>query len=129
MIEIFGIPANVITGVAAVLMGVLGMITFRRYIFVLRGSATAHLGAALFWLMFRAIGRSVWWDFFYGFGLSNSSNWVWNLIAIYALWHALSGFRMSLRPEDREYYNFLTVAFYPRRCALLFKLRRDDDPT
>ncbi|MFC6585945.1 hypothetical protein ACFQDZ_00795 [Sulfitobacter pacificus] len=120
----FIVAPNVVTGVLSLIFGLLVMRTFAPYAFRVRGHATVHLGAALFWLAARGVGRSVWWDFFQGFDLGNSSNWFWNLMSLYATYHALRGFLLLLGPEEREDYNILTVAFYPRR---LWKRIHGDD--
>ena len=103
-------------------LGILVMIAFKKYAFTWKGSAVAHLGAALFWLATRSVGRSIWWDVFVGFGFGNSSNWIWNLVGIYACVQALYGLLMLLDPEERKEFNIVTVAFYPK--VLLKKFKR-----
>ena len=106
---------NVIAGIPALVLGLMVMRAFAPYALKLTGTSTVHLGAALFWLSARGVGRSIWWDVFVGFGLGNSSNWIWNLMSIYATYHALKGFHLLLSPEERRHYSLLTVAFYPHR--------------
>ena len=124
MIE-FMMEPNVIAGFPALVLGILVMIAFRKYAFTWSGSAVGHLGAALFWLAMRSVGRSVWWDGFYGFGLGNSSNWFWNVIGIYACMHALYGVLMLLDAKERAQYNVLTIAFYPRTFRVRFFRERE----
>lgn len=114
---------NIIAGIPAMVLGVLVMVAFRKYAFTWNGSAVAHLGAALFWLATRSVCRSVWWDVFVGFGLGNSSNWVWNLIGIYACMHALYGLLMLLDKNERDKYNIFTIAFYPKTFRVRFRWR------
>lgn len=116
---------NVITGIPALFLGLLLMRAFAPYAFVIHGSAVRHLGAALFWMATRSVCRSVWWDFFHGFGFGNSSNWIWNLMGVYATYHALRGFYLLVPIAERKNYNILTVAFYPRR--LWRRMHGDDE--
>lgn len=117
------IEPNVLTGIPALILGVMLMWAFRRYVFVLRGSVTQHLGAAMFWVNVRSSGRSIWWDLFGGFDLGNSSNWVWNLIGLYVSYHALKALHMLIPETDRGHHNLFTAAFYPYRMWR----RLDDD--
>lgn len=117
------IGLNVLLGIPALGFGLLLMWAFRRYAFRLTGSVTVHLGAALFWMFFRSTGRSIWWDFFNGFGFGNTSNWIWNLIGLYASYHALKALHMLIPDKDRARYTLLTAPFYPYR---LWR-RLDDD--
>ena len=115
----FILQPNILTGGPAIVMGCLLMIAFRNYAFVMVqrhvASSVSYLGAALFWLAARSVGRSVWWDFFGGFGLGNASNWIWNLMGILACYCALKGFHLLLPTSERWRYTIWTVAFYPRR--------------
>jgi len=113
VIEFFLQP-NIITGLPAMALALLIMVAFRSYALTWNDRAVAHLGAALFWLSTRSLGRSVWWDVFHGFDFGNPSNWIWNLIGIYACYHALHGFRMLIPARERDKFNIITVAFYPR---------------
>jgi len=106
---------NVLLGIPALVLGIILMWAFRRYMFVLRGSITQHLGAALFWVNARSSGRSIWWDFFYGFDMGNSSNWIWNLIGLYVSYHSMKALHMLIPARDRASYNIFTAAFYPYR--------------
>tara|TARA_R110000744_G_scaffold326330_2_gene432083 strand:- start:745 stop:1110 length:366 start_codon:yes stop_codon:yes gene_type:complete len=106
---------NVLIGVPALILGFMLMWAFRRYALVLRGNVTQHLGAALFWVNVRSSGRSVWWDFFNGFDLGNSSNWIWNLIGLYVSYHAMKTLHMLIPASDRPRYNLFTAVFYPYR--------------
>lgn len=117
MIE-FLLQPNVITGLPAIVLALLIMVAFRGYAFTWNATAVAHLGAALFWLSARSFGRSVWWDLFHGFDMGNTSNWVWNLIGIYACCHALHGFRMLLPVKERDKWNIMTVSFYPKEFRI-----------
>lgn len=123
MIE-YLLQPNLITGWPAIILGFLVMRAFWPYAFQLRMTAVGHLGAALFWLTGRSVGRSIWWDVFEGFGLGISTNWIWNALGIIACYHALKGFYLLLPDADRGDYNMLTAAFYPRR---LWRRLRDKD--
>jgi len=117
----FFMQPNVLAGIPAMALGILVMIAFKKYAFTWQGSAVEHLGAALFWLATRSVGRSVWWDVFVGFGLGNSSNWFWNVIGVCACCHALYGLLMLLDPKERKNFNIITVAFYPKVLRRRFK--------
>ena len=121
----FVLQPNVLTGLPAIVLGVLVMIAFRSYAFTPKGTAVAHLGAALFWLTGRSVGRSVWWDVFVGFDFGNSSNWIWNLLGMIACYHALRGFQLLLPPQERDDFNLFTVAFYPKRFWRRLRDRND----
>ena len=101
--------------------GVLVMIAFRAHAITRKGTAVAHLGAALFWLSALTVGRMIWWDVFQGFGLGIQTNLFWNTLGLIALLHALRGFHALLPDEDRKNFNIITAVFYPRR--LWWKLR------
>lgn len=119
---------NVVTGYGSLALGVLVLYAFRSYAVVWRRkTATPHLGAAIWWLVMRSVCRSIWWDFFQGFDLGNSSNWMWNLMGIYACWHGLRGFYLALPAKYRKRYNILTAPFYPKRLENLFFLRGGKD--
>jgi len=118
------IEPNVLIGIPALILGMMLMWAFRRYVFVLHGSVTQHLGAAMFWVNVRSSGRSIWWDFFGGFDLGNSSNWIWNLIGLYVSYHALKALHMLIPSTYRSQYNLLTAAFYPYR---MWRRIDDDD--
>jgi len=109
------IEPNVLTSIPANVLGVLVMIAFSRYALRLSGSATMHLGAALFWFAARGVGRSVWWDSFEGFSFGNAANWVWNMVGLYAAYHALLGFKKLLPVFEQQFYSIVTAPFYPRR--------------
>jgi hypothetical protein len=119
------IEINQMTGIPAVLLGTLVMVAFRHYSYRTGGQATAHLGAAIFWMAFQFVARSVWWDVFNGFGLGNPSNVVWNAFAAYAAYRALRGMTLLIPEEDQGKYNIFTVAFYPRR--LWRRMHGDDE--
>jgi len=112
---------NVISSGAAMVMGVLVMIATRRFWFVWRGSATEHVGAALFWISAVNVSRSLWWDFGGGFGLGIGYNLAFNMMVLVAFTHALHGIVLLLPEAERKNYNILTVAFYPRKL----RIRRD----
>ena len=118
------IEPNVLTGIPALILGVMLMWAFRRYATTTCGTVTQHLGAAMFWVNVQTSGRSLWWDFFNGFDLGNTSNWMWNLIGLYVSYHALKALHMLIPAKDRESYNLLTAAFYPYR---MWRRLDDDD--
>lgn len=124
MIE-FLLQPNVFTGALAVALGVLVMIAFRKYAVTMKGTAVAHLGAALFLFTFQLVARLIWWDVFHGFGLGISSNWIWNILGLIACYHALRGFQLLLPEEDRKNFNIFTAVFYPRRWW--WKLKAGND--
>ena len=101
-------------------------VAFRRYAWVYRGNATRHLGAAMFWLNFAIVGRSLWWDLAHGFGLGIASNAIWAAIVAYGSLHALKALHLLLPPEDQQAWNLFTVAFYPYR---LWRRLEENDKT
>ena len=121
----FILQPNVITGLIAGALSVLMMVAFRGYALTWSNRTVDHLGAALFWLATQALGRAVWWDLFGGFGLGETANWFWNLMAIYACYHALKGFYLLIPVNERARYNILTAPFYPRNLWRSLRDRGD----
>jgi hypothetical protein len=119
------IELNQMTGIPALIVGILVMVSFRHYALRFCGPANIHFGIAIFWMAFQFVARSVWWDWFNGFGLGNPSNVVWNAFAWYAGYQALKGYMLLIPPQDRNNYNILTVAFYPHR--LWRKMHGEDE--
>ena len=115
---------NALLAIPGLILGGLLMWAFRRYALTLHGTITQHFGAAMFWVNVTVTGRSIWWDFFVGFGFGNVSNWVWNLIGLYVSYHALKALYLLIPTYARDNYNLITCVFYPYR--LRRKLNDDE---
>lgn len=127
-----------VSALVAVLLLLLVIIGFRRYIKRPRTVPIDYVATGIWTLCFVMLGRQVFWDvlpdLFPNFqrwsdiGVhSQDVNWIFNTGMIAACLFMLKGYHMLVEEKVPGRYTILTAVFYPKRLRLWITARGEPD--
>lgn len=117
-----------VTGIIAILMLMLLIYGFRRYVKRPRTAPIDFLGTGIWILALLQLARLVWWDILPdAFDLnwhrdysitSKHVNWIFNLLICVGVWYKLHGYWQLVEERAPGQYNTFTAVFYPKRLKM-----------
>lgn len=122
-----------VTGIIAILMLMLLIYGFRRYVKRPRTAPIDFLGTGIWILALLQLARLVWWDILPdAFDLnwhrdysitSKHVNWIFNSLIIVGVWYKLHGYWQLVEARAPGQYNTFTAVFYPKRLKMWLESR------
>lgn len=117
-----------VTGILAILMLLLLIYGFRRYVRRPRSAPIDFLGTGIWLLALLQLARMFWWDLLpdaldvnwrddYGIRAAHV-NWIFNSLICVGVWYKLHGYWKLVDERAPGQYNTFTAVFYPKRLKM-----------